>query len=70
MVANPEVTIDFEQYFAPIADEAEALDLANMAIAREEKKVHKSNWKILVEGGLESYHFKVAHRKTIGPYFE
>ena len=70
VVANPEVTVDFEQYFAPIADEAEALDLADMAIAREEKKVHKSNWKILVEGGLESYHFKVAHRKTIGPYFE
>ena len=70
MVANPGVTVDFEQYFAPIADEAEALDLAHMAIAREEKKIHKSNWKILVEGGLESYHFKVAHRKTIGPYFE
>jgi len=70
VVANPEVTVDFEQYFAPIADEAEALDLADMAIAREEKKIHKSNWKILVEGGLESYHFKVAHRKTIGPYFE
>ena len=67
---HPEVTVDFEQYFAPIADEAEALDLADMAIAREEKKIHKSNWKILVEGGLESYHFKVAHRKTIGPYFE
>ena len=70
VVANPEVTVDFEQYFAPIADEAEALDLADMAIAREEKKIHKSNWKILVEGGLESYHFKVANRKTIGPYFE
>ena len=70
VVANHGVTVDFEQYVAPIANEAEALDLADMAIAREEKKIHKSNWKILVEGGLESYHFKVAHRKTIGPYFE
>jgi len=70
VVANPEFEIDFEQYFAQIADEAEALDLSDMVIAREEKKIHKSNWKILVEGGLESYHFKVAHRKTIGPYFE
>ena len=70
VVVNSEVAVDFEQYFAPIAGEAEALDLADMAIAREEKKIHKSNWKILVEGGLESYHFKVAHRKTIGPYFE
>ena len=27
------------------------------------------NWKILVEGGIEAYHFRVAHRQTIGPYF-
>ncbi len=27
------------------------------------------NWKILVEGGIEAYHFKVAHKKTIAPLF-
>lgn len=27
------------------------------------------NWKILVEGGIESYHFKIAHRDTIAPLF-
>ena len=27
------------------------------------------NWKILVEGGIESYHFKIAHRETIAPLF-
>ena len=70
VIATPDVSFDFDTYYAPIAAEAEGLDLANMAIAHEEKKVHKSNWKILVEGGIESYHFKVAHRKTIGPYFE
>ena len=70
VVSNPEITIDFDQYYESIATEAEALDLADMAIAHEETKVHKSNWKILVEGGIESYHFKVAHRSTIGPYFE
>ena len=70
VIATPDVSFDFDAYYAPIAAEAEGLDLANMAIAYEEKKVHNSNWKILVEGGIESYHFKVAHRKTIGPYFE
>ena len=70
VIATPEVSFDFDAYYAPIAAEAEGLDLANMAIAHEEKKIHNSNWKILVEGGIESYHFKVAHRKTIGPYFE
>ena len=70
VIATPDVSFDFDAYYAPVAAEAEGLDLANMAIAHEEKKVHNSNWKILVEGGIESYHFKVAHRKTIGPYFE
>ena len=70
VIATPDVSFDFDAYYAPIAAEAEGLDLANLAIAHEEKKVHNSNWKILVEGGIESYHFKVAHRKTIGPYFE
>ena len=27
------------------------------------------NWKLLVDGGLEGYHFKIAHAQTIGPYF-
>ena len=31
--------------------------------------VINANWKLLVEGGLESYHFKVAHRDTIAPLF-
>lgn len=29
-----------------------------------------SSGKIAVEGGLEAYHFRVAHRDTIGPHFE
>lgn len=28
-----------------------------------------ANWKIIVEGGMESYHFMVAHRDTIAPAF-
>lgn len=70
VIATAGVGFDFDDYYAPIAAEAESLDLANMAIVHQETKIHNSNWKILVEGGLESYHFKVAHRKTIGPYFE
>ena len=29
-----------------------------------------ANWKILFEGGLESYHFRIAHKDTIGPFFQ
>lgn len=70
VIATPDVSFDFDAYYEPIAAEAEGLELADMAIAQDEKRLHHSNWKILAEGGIESYHFKVAHRKTIGPYFE
>ena len=38
------------------------------AIART-SKVWKANWKLVVEGGIESYHFRIAHKDTIAPFF-
>ncbi len=28
-----------------------------------------ANWKVLIEGGLEAYQFRIAHKKTFGPHF-
>ncbi|MEM1196703.1 MAG: SRPBCC family protein [Pseudomonadota bacterium] len=61
---------DFEGYFAPIAAEVEALDLADHVALADDRITVAANWKIIVEGGIEAYHFKIAHRDTIAPYFE
>ena len=53
-----------------LAPELAALGLEDMVIAHEDAHIHAANWKILVEGGIEAYHFKVAHKHTIGPHFE
>ena len=45
------------------------LDLPDLEVAAETTLDIHANWKLLVEGGLEAYHFKVAHRDTIAPYF-
>ncbi|MEO1689524.1 MAG: SRPBCC family protein, partial [Pseudomonadota bacterium] len=45
------------------------LDLAGHRIASDETLEIAANWKVLVEGGLEAYHFRVAHAGTIAPYF-
>lgn len=70
VVGDPGGTFDFEGYFAPLANELDALDMAAMTIAAEDPVVCDANWKLLIEGGIESYHFRVAHRGTIAPYFE
>ena len=59
-----------DQWFEGIADNLDALDLPKMRIAAKDKVIRHANWKTLVEGGIEAYHFRVVHRKTIGPHFE
>lgn len=40
-----------------------------LAVFAAEERVWQANWKLVVDGSLESYHFKIAHRRTIGPAF-
>jgi phenylpropionate dioxygenase-like ring-hydroxylating dioxygenase large terminal subunit len=70
VVAEPDHSFDFDAWFAPLARELDALGMATMHIVAEQALDLAANWKILVEGGIEAYHFRVAHRGTIGPYFE
>ena len=46
------------------------LDAGNLRVVHEETREWAANWKILVEGGIESYHFRIAHKDTIGPFFQ
>ncbi|WOJ97024.1 SRPBCC family protein [Congregibacter brevis] len=59
-----------DDLFAPIAEDFESLRIEGLRVAHETVVQVEANWKLLVEGGLEAYHFKVAHKDTIGPYFE
>ncbi|CAA0080213.1 2-aminobenzenesulfonate 2,3-dioxygenase subunit alpha [Zhongshania aliphaticivorans] len=40
-----------------------------LKVYKSELQLRHCNWKILVEGGIEAYHFRVAHRKTIASLF-
>ncbi|MEM6858455.1 MAG: SRPBCC family protein [Pseudomonadota bacterium] len=70
VVPDPNTAFDFENYFAPLAQEFGALDLASHTIAADDRITVAANWKIIAEGGIEAYHFKIAHRNTIAPFFE
>ncbi|MEM9705898.1 MAG: SRPBCC family protein [Pseudomonadota bacterium] len=70
VTAEPESAFNTDTYFEDLAVELDNLAMGEMVIAQQDVAIREANWKILVEGGIEAYHFKVAHRKTIGPYFE
>lgn len=70
VTANPEAGRDLNSFIGALADDLEALEMDAYFVAHQDVQTHTANWKILVEGGIEAYHFKVAHRTTIGPHFE
>lgn len=45
------------------------LDIENQQVYKRRSYVIKANWKILLEGGIEAYHFDVAHKNTLAPFF-
>ena len=47
----------------------EGFDFGECYPYHSKSDILKCNWKLLVDGGLEGYHFKIAHAQTIGPYF-
>ncbi|KZL26404.1 SRPBCC family protein [Pseudovibrio sp. Ad37] len=71
IIANPNFinAEEIQQCLAPLSEDLSWLELADHRIAVEETFEIAANWKTLIEGGIEAYHFRVAHRKTIGPYF-
>lgn len=60
---------NFDAYWDPVADEIEALNLERATLYRPSSREWRANWKLIAEGGLESYHFQKTHAATIAPYF-
>ncbi len=52
-----------------VVEELDGLGCGSSVVFQSEARVWKANWKLIVDGGLESYHFKVAHRDTIAGFF-
>lgn len=71
IVADPDIAEmpDIDGWFAGIGAELDWIGLDQHRIAAIEEIDIKANWKLLMEGGMEAYHFRVAHKNTIGPYF-
>lgn len=61
---------DWPAYFGAMGDDLEGIGYGDACVGTHHLQGdHPANWKLLVEGALETYHFQYAHRKTIAPYF-
>ena len=71
VVPNPEKKgkIAIDEYLSEVYTITEGFDLGELIPYYQQTGQLACNWKLLVDGGLEGYHFKIAHAKTIGPYF-
>lgn len=61
--------LDVTGYLGDLSEDFKWFGSEEHVLFAETDKVWNANWKILVEGGVESYHFKIAHRETIAPLF-
>ncbi len=71
VVANPDQrgVFDMDAWLAEVETITEGFDLGDLVPYHFSGGTQACNWKLIVDGALEGYHFKIAHAKTIGPYF-
>jgi choline monooxygenase len=70
VVPSPVEAFDWKGYFGPLALDLDALGYDSRAASPHERRfVQPSNWKLVLDANLESYHFQYAHRATIAHLF-
>lgn len=60
---------DIDDFLGSLTHDFAWFGAEGSVIAHTDERLWSVNWKILVEGGIEAYHFRVAHKDTIAPYF-
>jgi choline monooxygenase len=69
VVPQPGEDYDFDGFFATLRADLDGFGLGNHVLYDEREIGIAGNWKLVVEGGLETYHVRQAHRATIAPMF-
>lgn len=64
---DPEAMLN--EFLAGMEPALEWLQLDKLALFKRHTRVWQANWKLVAEGGVETYHFSYAHSGSIGPFF-
>jgi phenylpropionate dioxygenase-like ring-hydroxylating dioxygenase large terminal subunit len=68
-VMTPGAPIDVAAHLGAVDAELSAYPLAGFVLERQELFEEAINWKFVLDGFLEVYHFPTLHQKSIAPYF-
>jgi len=70
VVPSPDATIDVAAHLGAALDtELASYGASDLVLEREENLAAEMNWKFVLDGFLEVYHFAKLHAKSIAPYF-
>ena len=69
VVPTPGVSINVAEHLGALDAELASYGAAAMVLEREEQLSADINWKFVLDGFLEVYHFAKLHAKSISPYF-
>ena len=71
VVPNPNLKgkFDIDEWLTEVYSITEEFDFGDLVPYHFTSETLDCNWKLVVDGALEGYHFKIAHADTIGKYF-
>jgi phenylpropionate dioxygenase-like ring-hydroxylating dioxygenase large terminal subunit len=70
MPANAPSRPDLDRFLGDFRPELAGLNLSEFEIYGADNREWEINWKLVIEGTLEDYHFPVLHPKSANPLFE
>ncbi len=68
-VDNKSAELALDSHLGSMAEQLAWVAPQKRKAFKSTRKIWNANWKIFIEGGLETYHFMFAHKNTIAPYF-
>ena len=66
---NSSLDTHIDEHLGDMREQLNWIEANNLKLFKRTCQVRKANWKLLAEGGLETYHFSFAHKNTIAPFF-